>query len=262
MKKVVLSLFFLSFSFLFAQSKISVAIPPLQFIVEKIAKNHIFADSLFTENYFEDYPSKSHIRRLSYAPIYLSLNLKREKSYINDLNAISHIKIIDVTKGIKKFDNNPYLWMDPLNFRKITLNVYDEIIKLDSKNKKLYEANLNKFLKDIDGIFLSIKEQLFSLSSYNFYTFDDYWDYYAKRFRLNFYKRDKKTLTAKEISNTINFTRENGIKYFLIDPTDSKKVVDFFVKNSEAKPLVNNIFEKNWQANIFIFTQKIYDMYK
>ncbi|RXJ94148.1 hypothetical protein CRV00_07925 [Malaciobacter molluscorum] len=262
MKKVLITLFFLSFSFLFAQSKISVAIPPLQFIVEKIAKNHIFADSLFSENYFEDYPSKSYLRKLSYSPIYLSLNLQREKSYIADLKAISRIKIIDVTKGINKIDGNPYLWMDPLSFRKIVINVYDEIVKLDNKNEKLYKANLDKFLRDIDAIFLSIKEQLFSLSSYDFYTFNDYWDYYAKRFRLNLYKKKKETLDAKEISDTITFTRKHDIKYFLVDPTDPKKIVDFFAKNSEAKPLVNNIFEKNWQANIFIFTQKIYDMYK
>ncbi|RXJ87007.1 metal ABC transporter solute-binding protein, Zn/Mn family [Arcobacter sp. CECT 8985] len=262
MKKIVIILFFLSFYFAYAKTKISVDIPPLQFIIEKIAKTHIYTNSLFSEKYLTEYPSKSHLRKISYARVYLTLNLPREQSYIKDLKVISNIKIIDVSKGITKINNNPYIWMDPLKFRKITLNVYNEIIKLDKENKKLYKKNLDNFLKSIDKIFLLIKQQMFGLNSYNIYAFGDYWDYYAARFGINLYKKKNEKLNAKQIAETIEFTRKNNVWYFLVAPEYSPKVINFFIENSESKPLQNNIFKKDWQANIFIFAQALKDMYK
>lgn len=185
------------------------------------------------------------------------MNLPKEKDYINDLKAISNIKVVDVTKGINRIDNNPYIWTDPINFRKIVLNVYDEIVKLDKAHKSYYEKNLTKLLRDIDEIFLAVKMQLNTMKTYNFYAFDEYWDYYANRYRLNIYKKKKQKLNAKQIYNTILFARENDIYRTIVDTHDSSDIISFFAQNSETEIIKNNIFKKNWQANIFIFTQKI-----
>lgn len=256
MKKIIV-LFFLSISILAAKPRVSVSILPLEYIVEKITLNKFYHMSLFDENYINEFPSKKKIRKLSYSPIFLSMNLPREKKYIKDLQEISNIKVVDITKGIDKLDNNPYIWMDPIIFRQIVLNVYEQILKLDREHKSFYENNLNKLLKNIDEIFLVVRKQLNNAKSYNFYTFDKYWDYYAKRYRLNLIKKEKHKLSAKEIYETIVFARENSINKTLVDEHDSKKIISFFAQNSETQIIKNNIFKKNWQSNIFILTQKL-----
>ncbi len=256
MKKIII-LFFLSLCFVFAKPKVAVAIPPLDYIIQTITEKRFLVHSLYSENYLTEVISRKEVREITKNLVYLTLNLPKEKEPIKYLKAISKIDIVDVSKGITKIDNNPYVWTDPLNFRVIVLNVYEEIIKLDTTNQEIYSKNLDKLLSEIDEIFLNTKKDIFTLENYNLYVFDEFWEYYAKRYRLNLFKRDKTYFDAKEIYETILFTREKSIKKLLIDPNDEQKLITFFTSNSETTAIKNNIFTRNWEASINQLTKDI-----
>lgn len=256
MKKIII-LFFLSLCFVFAKPKVAVAIPPLDYIIQTITEKRFLVHSLYSENYLTEVISRKDVREVTKNLVYLTLNLPKEQEPLNYLKAISKIKIIDVSKGVNKIENNPYIWTDPLNFRIIVLNVYEEIIKLDRTNIEIYSKNLDKLLNEIDELFLDIKKDIFTLENYNLYVFDEYWEYYANRYRLNFFKKNKDYFDAKQIYETIVFTREKSIKKLLVDPNDEQKIITFFTSNSETTAIINNIFAKNWEANIKQLTKDI-----
>ncbi len=256
MKKIII-LFFLSLCFVFAKPKVAVAIPPLDYIIQSITEKRFLVHSLYTENYLKEIVSRKEIREVTKNLVYLTLNLPKEQEAIKYLKAISKIDIIDVSNGIPKINNNPYIWTDPLNFRIIVLNVYDEIIKLDRANTQIYSKNLDNLLNEIDETFLNIKKDIFTLENYNLFVFDEYWEYYAKRYRLNLFKKDKEYFNAKQIYETIVFAREKSIKKLLVDLNDEQKLVTFFTSNSETTAITNNIFSRNWKANINQLTKDI-----
>ncbi len=235
----------------------AVAIPPLDYIIQTITEKRFLVQSLYSENYLTDIISRKEVREISKNSVYLTLNLPKEKEVLEYLKSISRIDIIDVSRGVERIEGNPYIWTDPLNFRKIVLNTYAEIIKLDKDNKEIYDKNLDNLLNKIDKIFLDIRKDIFVLKNYNLYVFDDYWKYYEKRYKLNFFKKNKAYFNAKEIYETIVFTREKSIKNLLVDPNDEEELITFFTKNSKTTVIKNNIFIKNWEANIRQLTKDI-----
>ena len=98
----------------------------------------------------------------------------------------------NLSKDIKKINANPYIWTDPFAIKDVARNKLDTLIEFDNGNSKFYKKNYNDFLSEIDEIFLKILQNLNKSNINSFYAIEDYWDYFANRFRLEIIKKDKK----------------------------------------------------------------------
>jgi ABC-type Zn uptake system ZnuABC Zn-binding protein ZnuA len=79
---------------------------------------------------------------------------------------------------------NPHLWLNPLYAIRYAELVRDELIRLDPKNKKIYEANTAQYLKKLAAFDQAIKEAVATIPAGNrrLLTYHDSWPYFARRY--------------------------------------------------------------------------------
>ena len=206
--------------------------------------------------------SNSSLKRLSDSNIYFHFALDVEKSYLKLLKE-KNPQLISVNMGfgIKKIKNdnkeNPFIWTDPLLVRDISKNIYEALLKLDPVNKTTYTNNYNKFLLKLDNKFLDIKRKLYSKQLYGIYVYDKNWDYIAKRFRLDLYKKKKEYIKADKIEKLVSFTKKNNINKVLISINDKNDLVYTLSNNSSSTIIRHDIFNKSWDNTISLFISEI-----
>jgi ABC-type Zn uptake system ZnuABC Zn-binding protein ZnuA len=79
---------------------------------------------------------------------------------------------------------NPHLWLNPEYGMRYATLVRDELIRLDPKNKDVYEQNAAQFIKKAQALDRAIKEAIQTIPANNrrLLTYHDSWPYFARRY--------------------------------------------------------------------------------
>jgi len=245
--------------FLYAKFQVTTYFPLESFLVKRIAQNQIRTKEIFNR-YLPNFKelSSSELSRLSSVKVYFHFGLETEIKYAKILKKLNpELLTVDMSEGIKKIDNNPYIWMDPLLLRDVAKNIYKTLIEIDNLNKDFYEANYNKLLDDLDQTFLKIKEKMNNSEVYNLFVFDDYWFYFAKRFRINLYKREKSYINTSDIKNVQEFAEKKSIKKLLINRGDSYIISQSLSTAANINIIEHNPFDELILLSQYILIQKI-----
>ena len=153
---------------------------------------------------------------------------------------------------------DPHIWLDPILVKIQAKNIYDTMLKVDTQNADFYKENYESFLNEIDNTFLKIKQKINGSEITTVYAFDDYWDYFANRFRLNIIKKEKKHLDIAKISSSINFTKDKNIQKILFFKGMDYNVLLSYTNNLNLQVIENDIFDDIWQTNLLEFSQKLF----
>lgn len=246
--------------FLFSKIQIVTYFPLETHLVKKIAQKEIFSREI-TGRYLTEYrklPS-SEISRLSNSKIYFHFGLDVEKKYEEILKKENpNLIIVDLSNNIDKIEGNPYFWTDPFALRIVAKNTYEALINLDEKNKNFYKENYENFLDEIDSTFLRIKEKMKNSDITVVYTFDNYWDYFAKRFRIELIKEEKKYLDITKVSSLVEYTNKKNIKKILFYRDMDYNIALSYKNNLNLQIIEQNIFEETWQTNLLEFSQNLF----
>ena len=89
----------------------------------------------------------------------------------------------DGHEGHAHGEYDPHIWLDPENAKVILNEMVEHLIENDAKNASAYKSNLNKALKDIDGLLKSVKSEL--NKDFKSIVFHDAYQYFEKRFDVN-----------------------------------------------------------------------------
>ncbi len=261
MYRIVLVLLFFS-TFAFSITTITVTYPVQQYFVEKIALNKVYVRTVY-ENLKKFNPKdRVNLYRLSSSKYYFIFNLKEEIKFKKlFLSKNSNIATINLTEGIEKIKNknevNPYVWMDPLLVRKIAKNIYQQLVMVQKEDKEFFKQNYEKFLKELDELYLEMRDNLLNSETYGFLAYSDCWDYLAVRFRLKVYKNEYKYLNINEIPDFIRFARKENLKKIVIQKDKSYEIAQSLAGHIGAKIIEHNIFSHEWRSNLFMLTRKL-----
>lgn len=257
MNKIFLILFFPLF--LFSKYQIVTYFPLESHIIKKIAQDEVKIreiSSRFIED-FREIPS-SEISRLSNAKIYFHFGLTVEKEYAKLLKQKnSEILIVDLSSNIKKIEGNPYFWTDPFLLREVAKNIYEKLVDIDKGKIEYYKKNYESFILEIDDTFLKVKQKINTSEVNSIFVFDDYWEYFTKRFRIETIKREKRFLNASEISELAKFTHSKNIKKMLFFKNEDYEKALSLGSNLNIHLVKNDIFSDNWQFNIVNLSQEL-----
>ena len=258
MLKILFLLFFPLF--LFSKVQILTYFPLESHIVKKIAQKEVVTREI-SNRYLPEFrkiPS-SEVSRLSNSKIYFHFGLDVEKQYENTLKERNpNLIIVDMSKGVDKLNNNPYIWMDPFTMRIVAKNIYEAFIEIDKGNESFYKENYEKFLDEIDDTFLKIKQKMSGSEVTTIYAFDDYWDNFANRFRLNIIKQEKKYLNIADVSKTQEFTQNKNIKKLLFYRGMDYNIALSFSSNLNLEIIEDDIFDDKWQFNLLNLSQNLF----
>lgn len=246
--------------FLFAKMQIVTYFPLETHIIKKIAEKEIVPREI-TNRYlskFRKLPS-SEVSRLSNSKIYFHFGLDVEKEYENTLKERNpNLIVIDMSKGVDKLNTNTYIWMDPFAMRIVAKNIYEAFVEIDKKKKDFYKENYENFLDEIDDTFLKVKQKMSGSDVTTIYAFDDYWDNFANRFRLNIIKKEKKYLNIADISSTLEFTQNRNIKKLLFYRGMDYNIALSLSSNLNVEMIEDNIFGDQWQFNLLNLSQNLF----
>jgi len=80
-------------------------------------------------------------------------------------------------------ENDPHIWLDPMNAKVILSEMAEHLIENDQENASKYKANLKKAHKDLDKLTKKVKSQL--NKDFKSIVFHDAYQYFEKRFDVN-----------------------------------------------------------------------------
>ncbi len=121
-----------------------------------------------------------------------------------------------------------HIWLDPVNAKKMVLEIAHELSDLDPNNKVKYENNANATIKSLDELVDSNKEILSKDISY--VVFHDAYQYFEKRFGV--IPAGALTLNpdvlpgAKQIADIQDVINDKGIKCIFSEPQYNPKIIE------------------------------------
>lgn len=259
----ILLLFFTNPLFISAKTSITVTHPIEKYFIEKIATKNIYVKVVFDKTRKFNFENKNLVESLANNQYYFKLNLEEENLIEKKFISINKdLIIIDISKNIEKIktktdEKNPYIWFDPILVRKIAKNIYEQLVKIRYYDRHVLQENYNKFLNEIDDIYLHIKKRLDNSEVYGFFVFTNQLDYFAKRFRLNIYHKENRYLNISEVPNIIELSKKEHIKHVVIERNSLYNIGQSISGHINGKIVEVDIYSENWKSNLYVFTRQI-----
>jgi len=279
MKKLLILLVF-SLTYSYAKVNVIVSIAPQKSYVNEIGGDKVNVTLLVpigsNPNFYE--PKASQMKAVNEADVYFTIGGHFEKAWlprIEDQNKT--MEIFDCSTGIKripmKFNKRPkkltnrhlpakdiHVWTTPKNIEKIGQNIYNILVKYDSKNQEYYKQNLDNFIQKarqtnnkITSILSDVKDGA------RFMVFHPAWGYFAKEYNLEqmAIEVEGKEPKASELQKMIIKARENNIKAILTQPEFSQKGAKLIAKELNIKVVGISPLNPKWSKNLIKLAKAI-----
>jgi len=261
MKK--LFLFILLSSYIIAKQTIIVSIVPEQTFLKEIVKDKFNIEVMVkpgnSPHTYE--PKPSQMKSISKAKLYLSIGVEFENSWLNKFhNQNKSLKIINIEKGIKKINNDPHIWTNPIFVKIISKNILDAVINIDKTNKDFYTTNYNHFIKKLDNLDEQIKQMLSHLPKQSkFLVVHPSWGYFAKEYGLIqlSIEIDGKSPKPKEIIKLIKEAKKENVRVIFTSPEFSTKIAKQIAHQLNIKVIKVSPLASNYISNILKITKAI-----
>ena len=250
------------------KSHISVSIPPLKWITEKIAGSDFTVTSVVSSNISPELfdPSVKTIQELEESDLYFSFDLFAFEHKLED--AVSNPgKIYNVLEnnsyllkenqeantddGHGHGDYDPHVWFSMDIDSSIAKNIKDVLSEKYPEKKDIFEKNYSDFISEINTFKAELKNTLSDKKSKIFVIYHPALTYFAKEHDLTqvSVEQEGKEPTAQYLKNVINEIKKNNVKVLLVQPQFPKSSVDLIskevpgIKIIEFNPLEENIFD-------------------
>ncbi|AXX91690.1 cation ABC transporter substrate-binding protein [Malaciobacter molluscorum LMG 25693] len=297
MKKLLM--LFLAFSIVALAKEVTVSIVPQKYFVEKIAKNKISVNVMVRPGFepatYE--PKASQMRKLVSSSVYFSIGVPFEKVWLEKFkNANKNLLIVDTSKSIDKLPMaahhhhdehqhhedeeheshehheheshehgslDPHIWLDPLLVKIQAKSIYETLVKIDSQNKEFYKTNYEEFIKEIDSLYMQIKNILKPVKGKTFMVFHPAWGYFAKRFDLKQMpiEIEGKEPKPSQLANLIEEAKEHNIKVVFVAPEFSQKSAKVIAKSIDGVAVAMSPLKANWSQNLIETAKQIVSSY-
>ena len=148
---------------------------------------------------------------------------------------------------------DPHIWTTPANVKIIANNIYNELIKIDTKNKAYYKINLTEFLKEIEQTDKKIKNLLKDTPKHSkFMVFHPAWGYFAKEYDLEqlAIEAGGKNPKPKQIAYLIEEAKEEKVRAVLTAPEFSISTAQQIAKEVGVPVIKISPLSPKWSENL------------
>ena len=236
-----------------AEIKAFVSILPQKYFVERIGGNLVEVAVLVGPGQspatYE--PTPRQMAELSKAKVLFRIGVPFENSLLPKITStFKDLVIVDTREGIKlrkmssdhehKKDKHrkeeeddhrhgagtldPHIWLDPILVKTQAKTICEALSKLDSKNAKVYQQNLKKFLSNLDQVDVKIGRALAPMKGKEILVFHPAYGYFAHRYGLKqvAVETGGKEPSAKQLAALIEKAKAAGVKVIFVQPQFNK----------------------------------------
>ena len=246
---------------------ISVSIPPLKWITEKIAGSEFTVTSVVSSDLSPELfdPTVKTIEDLEKSDLYFSFDFfnfehKLEESVSNSEKIYNilenNVSLIedeeegsDDGHGHGGFD--PHVWFSPDIDMAIAENIKNILSERYPEKKDIFEKNYSDFVSEVNNFKAEMKDTIENKKSKIFVIYHPVLSYFSKEYGLTqiSIEQEGKEPSAQHLQTVINEIKKNNVKLLLVQPQFPKSSVDIIskevpdVKIIEFNPLEENIFD-------------------
>lgn len=279
MKKIIITILIIN-SFLYANVNTIVSILPQQTFVQAIGGDKVNITLMVNPgNSPHTYePKPSQMKAISNADVYFAIGVEFENAWLGKFqNQNKSMKIFNVSNGIKKIEmqehsheehhdhdeheeneaKDPHIWTTPKNVKIIAQNIYDSLVKLDSKNKNYYKTNLENFLLHVENTDKQIKDIIKPNSK--FMVFHPSWGYFAKEYNLTQIPIEiqGKNPKPKEVQHLIEEAKEEKVNAIFTSPEFSDAIAKQIANELKIPVIKISPLSAKWSQNLIDFAKNI-----
>ena len=143
----------------------------------------------------------------------------------------------DGHEGHAHGEYDPHIWLDPENAKVILNEMVEHLIENDAKNASAYKSNLNKALKDIDGLLKSVKSEL--NKDFKSIVFHDAYQYFEERFNVTvlgtFTVNTDVMPGAEQLSEIREIIEHDKVSCIFSEPQFNPDIIEAVAKDMNIK---------------------------
>jgi ABC-type Zn uptake system ZnuABC Zn-binding protein ZnuA len=168
-----------------------------------------------------------------------------EEGHLDASLAVANLDPLAVSAGFartrrgSRFGSTPHYWLDPKAAEAITAQIVDTFGKLDPANKKYFEANRESFLQRLSGKMREWSARLTPLQGQPLVAFHDDWEFFARRFGLNFVdfiaSRDRAPPRRGKMKALEKLIPEKGVRLIVSEAKQPERHAARLAERTNAK---------------------------
>ncbi|MFM1843412.1 MAG: Zinc transporter, periplasmic-binding protein ZnuA [Cyanobacteriota bacterium] len=154
---------------------------------------------------------------------------------------------------------DPHIWLSPTLVKQQATTIAASLSQLDPPNAEYYQANLKKFLTEIDQLDDQIQQNLTSVNPRKFIVFHPSWGYFAKDYNLEQIpiEVEGQEPSAKELGQLVDLAKNNRLQVIFSEPQFSPKNAEAIATEIQGRIETINPLAANWSENLINVSQKI-----
>ena len=235
---------------------IIVSILPQIDFVENIGKDKVNVSAMippgFSPAAYE--PNIEQLKKLSLADLYIKIGHipfeKTQMKRLEDLN--SKMIVVDSSKGIEIYKNDPHIWLSPRLVKIQVENIYLALIKIDPENKEYYQRNKNEYLKKLDDLDLELKNSFSKIQNKKILVFHPAFGYLAREYGFEqiAIEIDGKEPSAENLAKIIDIAKKEDIKTIFVQKQFSTKSAEAIAQQIDGIVVPLDPLAKNYIENL------------
>lgn len=242
---------------------VMVSILPQIDFVKNIGGNKVNVQTMippgFSPTTYE--PSPGQLKKLSSANLYIRIGyISFEKTQMEKLQGLnSKMKVIDSSKGIEIYKNDPHIWMSPKLVKIQVKNICNALINIDSANKIFYKNNEKKYLKKLDDLDIELEKVFSKMRGKKILVFHPAFGYLAREYGFEqiSVEIEGKEPSAKNLAEIIDKAKKENIKIVFVQKQFSQKSAESIAKQINGKVVPLDPLAENYIENLKIIADEM-----
>ncbi len=222
-------------------------------------------------------PKPRQMVELSKSKLYFAVGVDFEKAWLQKIAAThSGMRIIRTDEGITKIPMtdrhrhegadskqdkkaephdggpDPHVWLAPALVKIQAGHILKALIEADPRNRPLYAANHDAFLKELDALDGELRALFSGRKGSKFMVFHPSWGYFAGAYGLEQVpvEVEGKEPKAAQLQSLIRRAKEEGVKVVFVQPQFSVKSAEMVAREIGGQVVRVDPLAEDWDANL------------
>jgi zinc transport system substrate-binding protein len=254
---------------------VTVSIAPQKYFVERVGGEHVKVNVMVLPgNSPATYePKPEQLTALSESRAYFSIGVPFETAWLDRIAAANEeMMIVDTAQGIERVPihahykvelggrpdsdaegRDPHIWLSPSLVKIQARNIRQALAQLDPAHEEQYQANLERFIADIDQLTQDIQDTLKEVPNRTFMVFHPSWGYFGDDFELEMIPIEVggQEPSAAELAALITTARAEGIKVIFVQPEFSTQDAETIAAEIDGQVLPISPLAEDWLDNMY-----------
>lgn len=242
-----------------AALNVTVSILPQKYFVERIGGENVAVNVMVLpgESPATYEPKPDQLRALSEAQAYVSIGVPFENAWLARISSANpDMLMVDTTQGIERLGDpehpDPHIWLSPRLVKIQAQTIYEALAQLDPEHQATYQANLERFLEDIDALDADIRSTLSGLEQRKFMVFHPSWSYFARDYDLEMIPIEigGQEPSAAELAALVERAQEEDIRVIFAQPQFSTEKAQTIAAEIGGEVLLIDPLAPDWLDNL------------